>query len=133
LAAEFLLFKVSPERDLYMQWVMTADGPGTVNNRAYWKAEIARAQERNHPHFTPLPDYTPEAQMALCDRTGTTSRSGTGGWNSSGVVVEGVSWLERKDFERFADAYVASGGSHLDLHQMIADGICEKINLDETD
>lgn len=106
------IFKVHPDHDLYMAWVMAADGPADIGTREEFLNAIRELQEREHYGFVPLPHNTPEAIMDRIDETGTNCRPSpyghTGAWSDSGLIFDQF-WFPRGNWYAFAKACFDTG------------------------
>lgn len=99
---EFLI-KPMRRRDEYVLWSTVVDAPTGHGNRASILAELDQRWRQEHPHDDPKPGLAPADRLDRADRSGTSARDGSYGWNDTHLIYQGRGLLARRDLYRAAE------------------------------
>ncbi len=105
-----LIFKTRQDADLYLMWSTVCDAPIGVGNQV----AIEDLSRKIGPRLT-------LELLARINETGTSSMSGTGGWDDDGLVLREFPlwdspsrWLPRKNFHEFVKAIEADDAAAIE-------------------
>lgn len=103
------IIKVSPDRDLYMEWSSIVEAPTFFGTRAETAVYLAEPKQGLHETTIAHEDAV-EQRLARADLTGSSAYSPLGcDWDDHGEIYQQQGYLPRARFGEFADRFLAAG------------------------
>ena len=104
------ILKTARDVDLYVEWDTRVEFVTFIGDRDSTLDYLVEEDARQHVGFFPDPGNAPEDRLRRADEFGTSALFGnprSGGWDSSGFIVEQRGVLRRADLLEFAEAIEA--------------------------
>lgn len=103
------IIKVSPDRDLYMEWSSIVEAPTFIGTRAETTAYLLEPKDGLHETTIAHPEAV-EQRLARADLTGSSGYPPFGcDWDDHGEIFQQRGYLPRSRFGEFCDRYLAAG------------------------